>query len=393
MSEPAAPTTEEPIGTVSELEQAFSRNMGWTGEPAKDPPKAPEPPKKEEPKPAAATPEPAKSTIRDSLTVEPTKDAPKAPDLENPAGLSPTASQKFNAIKASREEWKTKASQYEAKIKELTEQATTQKPAPATDIDGVPIDTIKQENKRLSEEIKKLSVERHPRFKAHFGAKEDSIVNIAKNAVGTERAAVVEQLLKQSPSDYRTERLEEMADGLSSLAQARLSRAIDDWDNTQAEKKAAIDTEAAKWDKTVAEEKADQQKRFEGVKTKFEGLAKLALEGSVNYDSFKEIDGDTEHNAKVANNREFIKKFMSGTLKEEVFAFTPVLAAEALHLREKVLPALKAQMAEEISKRDKIIADLQSATPSVDTPADKGGGAKAEDDDFQTVFAKNYKNG
>src|SRR6185436_18691475 len=80
------------IGGATDMEAAFNKHMGWdkgTGvQKAGDTKPAPEPVKpKDEPKKEEAKIDPPKPE---------TKPEAKTPDLENPAGLSPTASQKFN---------------------------------------------------------------------------------------------------------------------------------------------------------------------------------------------------------------------------------------------------------------------------------------------------------
>lgn len=340
--------------------------------------------KKEEPKPEA------KPETKVEAKVEAKPEAEENP-LESTKGMSPAAGEKFTAIKKSRDEFRTKAEQHEASLKALQAEIEKLKSTPQTQAvsDSIQkqLDEIKKERDELSEAVRLSSVENHPRFKAYFNQKTTEAVNLAKNAVGAEHADKIAKLITLPDGDYRTEKIEELMSELSTLRASRLGSALVEYDKVMQERAAEVAKAGETYNKLQSEGQQMTERQKAEQAAKVENLIKTTTEKARSLSAFQLSKDDTAHNEQVAKNEAFVRDFFTGKAPENVASFVPYLAAEAVHMKEKVIP----QLQDELEKYKKQVEGLTASSPKTGSKAGATAAAPA-DMPFVESFMKAWKN-
>lgn len=375
-----APTTEQPPkaeGTAPEysdgikrMQEKFSKHMAEIEKAEAKPMTELKP--KEQPAPA-----------KEATKVEEPKHEVGLLTDEPPANISPKAGEAWKSFKAkANSELKTR----ESKIAELTQQIegfkkTAQQPA----VDPKEIETLRKANEQYDKELKMLAIERHPKFKAYYDDRIAGYIETAKKIVG-ENASALAKVLALPDDEYRQERIDKLADGLSPMRQADLAATIARMREVQSERAAELEKSSQGYQKMMETEKQQQEAAMAQSKAKIDGITKRGMEFAKTLDAFKTKDGDDAHNKEVSDRESFVQAFFQGKLPEEMLSWIPVLASEALFLKEKDIPRLNA----EIKKRDEIIASYNSASPkpSLNAPTGEKPGQPKR---FMDTWNQNYQ--
>lgn len=295
-------------------------------------------------------------------------DAPAAAvdPMEDTKGMMPGTKQRFDKIKAQRDEFKAKVVAAEAVVAErdnFKKELEAIKAKPADPASHPDFEALKKERDDFSERLKLLDIERHPKFKEHWDTQIGNAENVAKSIVGTERAAKLEKIVQMPDGEAKDEQLEALASELTATKQGQLGAAMMRIRELREQRNADVTKTRAQWDSIQAKEReksdasgAESQKRRELATNK-------GLEIAGKLDAFKKIEGNQEHNDAIAQAEGVVRSFFQGKLPENVMVAIPALAVQALHLSSKVIPALRAEMATEIKKRDDMIASLTARSP------------------------------
>ncbi len=216
--------------------------------------------------------------------------------------------------------------------------------------------------------------------------------NLAKDAVGKDKAAQVEKLLLMPDGEARNDALEAIAAELSPLKQGQLANALTEWRKAEAEKTAELARAGESWEKLQSDEKARGETSQKQNIQKRQAVADTALKIAKGFDAFKTIEGDDAHNAEIAGNEAFVKSFFLGKVPDNILPSIPVMVVEGFHMKNKVIPGLKA----EIEKMSKIIEGYTKGSPGLpktgDTkPAPAGNASIKKPDGTMKSFLEIYE--
>jgi hypothetical protein len=362
---PAAPPKESPpINPMADKLNKLLSTFDDKGQKKPDAPPSPARPVESRAEVPAPAPEPKKSDA-------PAAEAPADDGIPDTI-KSPRAAADFRKIKVMRDEALKRAEAAEARIKEMETSST-----------GQDVSRIAEENKRMSEELRLLAIERHPRFQAHFSNKEKLALDQARRAVGTELSGKIESIIRLPESDYKSEQLEAIMGELTGLQQGRLAAALTAYDNVTVERESEIskakqDYESYAKSLGIGEDKLETQRKaaMDAVET--------ALGKSAVMESFK--GASPEEKMAVEERKEFVRDFVRGRLDESIYPWVPILAAEAMFLRETKLPALEKQLKE---MKDQLAA-AQGSSPSPGGSISGSSGSQAKSSGFIEAFKKHW---
>lgn len=313
--------------------------------------------------PAAAAPATPPAPPKPAEPPKPSSEPPAEPP--KPKNAEEKKAYDFAAQKKSLEEWQSKATTFEKDLAAARAEMERLKAKPASDPEK---EALKKQLTEYDDIIRRVKVESHPKFVAFFGEKTAAALNLAKLAVGPSQAAAVEAVLKNPDAAARNARIEEMMGDLGPLAQSRLSSAIVELDKVQQEREYELARSREAFDQMTKQEADSQQAATTDQQQRRNQLADVILQQAVQFDSFKVREGDDAHNQVVKTNQQFVQDFIHGRLPQNMVPMVPVLASEAMYLREKVLPGLL----QENNQLKEQIKGMVAATPA------PGGGGGAE---------------
>lgn len=365
----------------------------------------------------AATPAPEKplfNTMADKLTEllkqtqaskQPAKEAPKEPVKESTAETpKPEASkatpepeekytskraEEWKALKAQRDEWKTKAAKLEEEKKAIESNLETLKKAPV--FDPKEFDAIKAERDELDKKLSMVALERNPKFSNHFKKLFDSAINAAKDSVpdATDKETV-ENLINMKPSKHRKEQFAAIMEKIENeFDKVNLATAIQQMDRARSEYDEEISNAKDRLSKIEMVEASNRTKQTELEKSSRMEKVNKVLSMTEEFDAFTEIEGQDEYNNQIPQRRERVKKALLGELPENEMLLMPMMAVEGEHLRTNVIPKMIAKMKE----METTIAQLQGAQPNMGggttTTQERGAGADNQNG-FISTFQKIY---
>lgn len=102
------------------------------------------------------------------------------------------------------------------------------------------LEDLKKKGSEYESIVKQFYIEHDPQFQLHFGQRLQAAVVEAKEAVGAEHAAKVEEILSYPPSPFRDKQLSEVADGLTDFQRTELVNAYSSLKRTERERKAEL---------------------------------------------------------------------------------------------------------------------------------------------------------
>jgi hypothetical protein len=335
-------------------------------------------------------PEPAKP----AEPVKPAEPAAKlgdAPDpLDNPVGLSPKASEQFKHIKATRDEWRTKAKSYEDEKTKLLAELDALKKAPAAPAaDPAELESLRKQVKEYDEQLRLTAIERHPKFKAHFDNAMEQANKLAAESVGKDYSGKLAAILKMPDGETRNEQLESLSANLTPLQQGKLAAALVEVQKVERERESELTKARDNYDRVVAHEKAQTEQKTAAQKSMDNARLAKSLELAKTIPAFKPADNDATGVERVKQYEQIVRAYHAGRLPEDMQAALPVMAMTALHQKTVQIPALEA----EIAKRDAIIASYTKSSPQASggstKPAAQDGEPLPEGNKFLAAFQRN----
>lgn len=161
---------------------------------------------------------------------------------------SEEAKSSWQKLKAARDEAAQKAAALEAEILAIKQQ-----------FDPDAFKKTKDENLQLTEALRKLNVEMHPKFKETFDAPIENAVNRAKKFVPSEYHVEVDKWLKAPESPERDAALQAITESLPIHKQAAFVRHVEDASMAIEKKQAALQDERSYVQKWEQDQKAAQE--------------------------------------------------------------------------------------------------------------------------------------
>lgn len=316
--------------SINKMADAFKSAMA-TMTPAPAKPAAIAEPPAEQPKPAekpAEQPKPAE-------TPNPTR--------ENFAKLETETKRlrdEASKLKPEYEQTKTKLAELEAKL----EQTSKLQPE---------YEQAKQQLEEYQKIVKEIYVERDPQFQAHFGQRISTAVLEAKEAVGTELASKIEQVLQVPPSTFRDNQVAELSEGLNDFSKAALVSAYTELKRAERERKAELQKSSENYSKL--QEIQAKKRQEETVKA---AESRTALLAHVNSQIEPELTGAEPELAQSIKDN--VKRMVNGEMDAKGYTNVLVYAAKG----QKFESVMK-EKDEKISKLEAQLSELQTAQPSL----------------------------
>lgn len=218
----------------------------------------------------------------------------------------------------------------------------------------------KKERDELSEQLRMVSVENHPKFKAYFDNRINSQIGLAQKIVGTELAEKAKTILLMPDGEYKDSQIEQLTQDLTPLQQSRLGGVLNSLSEINNEKQSEIANARANLSKIQEQNQSQQKQRL----TELEGVMNSVLSKAQDPKSgialFQTKEGDDNWNNGVKSRLETARAIFSGQLKPEQVA----LAARDAAAFPVVLEYTK-HLQSELTKRDEQIKSLSAASPSV----------------------------
>lgn len=341
--------------------------------------KAADPPG-EQPK-TEAQPAPAKPESTPQPEPEKKPEAAKPAD-ELPEAIkkaSPKASQEFKNLR------QTLTAEVEAKAKALAatqEELNKAKAAleaankqPQLDPDALA--KLKEERDNYATLLEKVALEQSPTFKQRYEPRQEAVMAQAATAAGDKKEVVL-SLLELPPSDSRRKQLATVVKDMEMSDAMSLSIAFNEMDKIRSEKSSELANHRAVLQRDRDQEAllTTQQQAAEAARK--DHILKEVLRVAANeFDAFKRT-GKAEDDAQVADYEKDVEKFVKGNMTPVESAFIPLMAVEGMHLKSKIVPALKAEV-------DALKAQIAQMTKTVPSPEPTG---EAETDAAATTGTK-----
>lgn len=277
--DPAAVGFENPVITESAFAKAFKGKINEGAEPA---------PEAQTPKPDTAT------TNAPKPTAEADADAP--PEVKSEQGKRDwkTWKQEHAKVLAERDTFAKKASEIETTYKASLAKLEADLAA-SRQVDPKEVETIRTQNKELSERLKLVALERTPEWETNYVKPMDGLKKHVQTLVGDGKSKEVMQLLQMEESEFKNERLEEIAGELSPVKQSQLgvlAFQVNDLLQKREEARADHAKMADDWQARVQrdQEQTVQQRHAEGEKLFKDALGRV----TETIPAFQKVGGDDE---------------------------------------------------------------------------------------------------
>ena len=192
-----------------------------------------------------------------------TKAATKEVDEAPPeSAKSEEAKNSWQKLKAARDEAASKASALEAEILALKQQ-----------FDPDVFKKTKEENEQLTQALRRLNVEMHPKFRETFDAPIEQAVSRAKKFVPEQFHADVDKVLKAPDSPERDQAIAAITEQLPIHKQAAFIRHVEDASMALEKKQTALKDEQ----KYVSEWESQEKAKQEAARVQADALAKTTF--------------------------------------------------------------------------------------------------------------------
>lgn len=369
----------------------------WTTEKPKpetepDPSKmAPPPPAKTEPpKPDAAAATTPATTDKPAVSPE--------DDIPGPDATVPLSRQNWQKLHASRNDVRAKLEREEKKAAEALAKAQTLETELGKLKSGIPSDIealksaaaekekLAKEHAELLAQVETLNLERSPRFQNWWKTETSKHLAIAQRHVPAAQREELKDLLLAPPSPERDAKLDAIIEPLSGTAKRLINGAVEQLEIVKIQREEALTKGSENWSKLQEADRAERAKTESQVAQRVAALTDKALTTARRLPSFQVDPNDPASSESVKANEAWVRSVVAGHVDEETATLIPAAAVEYLRLTQKEIPRLTA----EIAKRDALIKQLQSASPS---PGDASGGRAAPPEaPSGTSFASKVRN-
>lgn len=306
----------------------------------------------------------AKTAFLDALKDARAQEAAAAKETPTPPAspLGAKASDNFKILEQSRDEWKgkyeTSAAEWTKKHADLEtryKELETKMPQ----IDVTEIETTRNRLKEYEDIVSKFYLENDPKFIQAFQPRIDAAISDIKDLLG-DKAGAIDHLLQAGPSKARDKTIKELAADLDEFDRTRLIKNYDKLTDAQRERSG----ELAKSKENVAiRRKQEMEKSQRSQEEQKAHTAKLEAAVMDATKALKAPEGVEEDKDAGAYRESFVRKALSADYPLAEQVKLPALAADGLHLREKVIPSLLAKLKE----KDEQLARYQSSSPGVKT--------------------------
>jgi len=348
---------------------------GWMAalDPVDPPAPTPEPAAPKEPdgqtpppKPSADAPVVEKPTAKPDADTAPTPpDAPAKPDADDETKWPRTAQQWKEFKKARAEEVQKRDEEIKALKAERDEikKKITEAPAASPELEA-----LKKDRDELSERLRILDVERHPKFAAYFQNKTQAQIDLAKRIVGTEYADTAAKLLTLPEGQFKDQQIEEMLVNLTPLQQSRFGSVLNALADIESERQGEIKRSRDNFEKMTAEQTAAREGQVKALEKAFNEAAVKAQESNP---VFKKRDGDHAWNTEVEKRLETARNLFFGK------GMTPERVIQAA-LDASALPAILTGYEAMYNENERLksqIAELSKASPAIQSRERQGDGS------------------
>lgn len=234
------------------------------------------------------------------------------------------------------------------------------------------MESLRKERDTLSDRLKELDVERHPKFKAYFEEKVNTVHNQVKQIGGKEYGDKLVNILKLPASDWRTAQLEEIFKRLTPIHQTQLGAVLVDAEKIDAERASEISKAKENYQKFQLQQQEAQRKTVEQQRTLVERTfnhvineATDALEG---FHVFQRREGDEAWNRQVDELIGAARRIYNRQLDLPELARAATWAAAAPVILQDALAK-----AQEIAALQKELVALKAARPKPGAGTDPKG--------------------
>jgi len=360
---PVSTPATKPTGQVTAAKSWMSELPSLTPEPPKEAPETPasasegvEPPS-DTPPAIKTPPEPVKAQEAPPVKAS---DAPPAKPAEVEEEKWPRNASDWDKFKSKKtqqlKERDEKLAAAQAKIAELEKRPAQQ--------ENPEFEMTKKERDELSEKLRLVAIEKHPKFQQYYANKISAQVDLAKRIVGSEKGSELSKLLDLPDSDYRSLRIDELLAELTPMQQSRIGSVMNSLDEINAERSAEIGRAttdyAAMMEKTKSDTQAAQKKAQEANQKEFDAALQKATDPASGIFTFQKRTGDEEWNKGVEQRLEMAKNLIFGKNDPQ----TLIQAALYATSLPSVLKSHQ-QLHEENTTLKAQIESMKAATPKV----------------------------
>jgi hypothetical protein len=305
-------------------------------------------------------PAPAPSAKEPPPPPTPAPAAAEPPDTPEPF---PKTSTNWKAFVAARDEGYKKR---DSQIKELADKLleTQTKLSTASPIDPKEFESIKSEREKLSETLRLVAVEKHPRFQAYYDNKTNAQIDLAKRITGPDKAETIAVLLKTPDSEFRARQIEDLMTDMSPLQQSRLGGVLNAIEDIRTERDTEITRAREDYDKVASKQKADSESHQAAARANAQGLFDTTLKAFQDPKDglavFQLRNGDESWNKSVQERIVTAKNILFGNEKPDALIKAAFNAASVPALLENQMALLT-----QISTLQSQIKQLQTAQPGL----------------------------
>lgn len=313
--------------------------------------KSPVPADKPHDKPSENPPE--KQTAPPARTDKPPDKEPKIPR------------EHFKALETQRDEFKTKWEAAEAKAKEQEARVKETEAKIPTDYEQ-----IKSKLSEADEIRKRFYVETDPIFKQAFDQKIAAGIDEIKDVAGSKAEELIE-LITLPSSAKRDAAIMELTEDMPQFKQFAISRAMQDVRKLQKDRAAELakPSENYKHLEDVKSQRASQEK-LAHMDALERAVRIRASEASKETVHFQKLEGNEEHNQRVAENENMLREFTTSDMGPEERAKLSAWAVRGI--RAAQTDVLKDALIQKLQGELKAIQDANPSAQGRGKPMDKG---------------------
>lgn len=263
------------------------------------------------------------------------------------------------SIKSSKaaEDWKKLKSELETKreeAKKLHDELEKIKNQPR---ENPEFESLKKEYEEMSEQIRILNIEQHPKFKKHFAEKIGQVQTDLKTVLGEEKAIKAFQILNLEESEYKRELLRDLVADMDEFQKQDLLHANRSLRTINHEKQMEIQKARGDWDNIRQRELQEEEKKKKSYLDIFSNVLSQAKATPF----YGEKEGDQEWNKTVEQRVKYAQDLYSGNVSPDELAKAALLSAAAPLIMEH-----GKALTEENARLKKELEELRAAGPTVD---------------------------
>ena len=325
-----------------------------------------------------ATDRSSEENPKGSEAPEGAQDTPKGEDQDTDYSIPDEIA---NKSEKTREHWKNleaskraeseRAKVAEEKLKALQEEFESLKRDEKPTVDPEELTSLKTKLTEYEDEIGRLNLERHPKFRDKFEGGLEKAVKEVASIVGKELEGVAEQILRAPDSPARREAVSNLFDQLNQYEQAEFMSVLRDVRKLEAEKEDVRARFRENLERFKAED-AEQSRLVEAARDReaksiYNEILRVAQDKEKGLDAFREIEGDDTHNKGVASNLEAINNLLFGEPSQQEIvqaAFWAQAGKEYITKREPLLVEKIARLESKIASMAEVSSPSKGATGS-----------------------------